>query len=142
MNICGFIFVYTYIVFMLTFLSSQIYKYDEDTHADVDGPFKGRLTWNGSQDLQDVSIEIVNVTYNDSGIYECNVLRMFEFDFFKPSISITKNFTLRVNEKGGAKFIPCYSVACFCDYVNDVSGGISELSFPCMLHTLCRSDWC
>lgn len=91
---------------LLTFPFSQIYKYEDDTPVDLDGPFKGRLTWNGSKDLQDVSIEIVNVTYNDSGIYECQVLRQFEFDFFKPSISITKNFTLSVKEKGAANFIP------------------------------------
>ncbi|XP_067364541.1 sodium channel subunit beta-3 isoform X2 [Channa argus] len=78
----------------------SIYKYEEDTPKESEGPFKGRLTWNGSQDLQDVSIQITNVTFNDSGIYECRVIRKFEFDVFTPSVSISKNFTLSVKEKG------------------------------------------
>ncbi|XP_026219158.1 sodium channel subunit beta-3 isoform X2 [Anabas testudineus] len=87
----------------------HIYKYEGDTPAELDGPFKGRLTWNGSQDLQDVSIEIVNVTHNDSGIYECQVFREFEFDFFTPSVSITKNFTLNVKEKATKDLTAIYS---------------------------------
>lgn len=63
--------------------------------------------------MQDVSIEIVNVTHNDSGIYECQVFREFEFNFFTPSVSITKNFTLNVKEKGAANYIPPSSVL-FC----------------------------
>lgn len=63
---------------------------------------KGRLVWDGSQDLQDVSISILNVTYNDSGIYECHVLREFEFDFFIPTVYIVKNITLKVKEEGAA----------------------------------------
>ncbi|XP_070762533.1 sodium channel regulatory subunit beta-3 [Enoplosus armatus] len=78
---------------------THIYKYENNSPAELDGPFKGRLTWNGSQDLQDVSIEIISITFNDSGVYECNVLREFEFDFFTPSVSITKDIKLKVNEK-------------------------------------------
>lgn len=72
--------------------------------------YTGRLTWNGSQDFQDLSIEIVNVTYNDSGFYECKVFREFEFKFFTPLFNVSKNFTLSVNEKGEAHFIPLSSV--------------------------------
>lgn len=67
-----------------------------------DGPFKDRLTWIGSQDLQDVSIKIRKVTYNDSGLYECHVFRLFEFKFFSPTEYIVKNITLKVKEKGVA----------------------------------------
>ncbi|KAK2847210.1 hypothetical protein Q5P01_010209 [Channa striata] len=87
----------------------NIYKYVEDIPKEMDGPFKGRLTWNGSQDLQDVSIQITNVTFNDSGIYECLVVRQFEFDFFTPSVSISKNFTLNVREKAGEDTTALYS---------------------------------
>ncbi|XP_026171963.1 sodium channel regulatory subunit beta-3 isoform X1 [Mastacembelus armatus] len=77
----------------------HIYKYVDRTPTDLSGPFKGRLTWNGSQDLQDLSIEIINVTYNDGGIYECHVLREYEFGIYTHSTSIIKNFTLNVKEK-------------------------------------------
>lgn len=64
------------------------------------GKFKGRLKWNGSQDLQDVSILIINVTYNDSGVYECHVHRDFDFGFFNPSFSVMKNISLTVRNRG------------------------------------------
>jgi len=70
--------------------------------VELDGPFKGRLAWNGSQDLQEVSIRIINVTFNDSGVYECNVSREFEFDFYKPSAFIVKTIQLKVEAKGAA----------------------------------------
>lgn len=66
----------------------------------MDGPFKGRLVWNGSKDLQDLSIVILNVTLNDSGLYQCQVSREFDFRFFTPTFSITKNISLTVKEKG------------------------------------------
>uniref|UniRef100_A0A4W6D053 Sodium channel regulatory subunit beta-3 n=1 Tax=Lates calcarifer TaxID=8187 RepID=A0A4W6D053_LATCA len=88
----------------------NIYKFEDDTPVELDGPFKGRLTWNGSQDLQDVSIQILNVTFNDSGIYECNILREFKFNFFTPSALTTKNITLRVKEKGAADCFPLSSM--------------------------------
>lgn len=80
--------------------ASQIYRFEDHSLTEMDGPFKGRLFWNGSQDLQDLSIRILNVTYNDSGVYECHVFRRFEFNFFTPSVLITKDIKLRVKEKG------------------------------------------
>ncbi|XP_068173754.1 sodium channel regulatory subunit beta-3 isoform X2 [Antennarius striatus] len=88
---------------------THIYKYENESPSALDGPFKGRLTWNGSQDLQDVSIQIINVTYNDSGIYECRVIREFEFDFFTPSVSLTKNINLSVKEKASDDTTAVYS---------------------------------
>ncbi|XP_044210599.1 sodium channel subunit beta-3 isoform X2 [Thunnus albacares] len=87
----------------------HIYKYEGDSPVALDGPLSGRLTWNGSQDLQDVSISIINVTFNDSGLYECHVLREFEFDFFTPSVSILKNITLRVKEEASDDTTAIYS---------------------------------
>lgn len=78
----------------------QIYRFEDYNPTELDGPFKGRLFWNGSQDLQDLSIRILNVTYSDSGVYECHVFRRFEFTFFAPSVLITKDIKLSVKEKG------------------------------------------
>ncbi|KAM9812647.1 sodium channel regulatory subunit beta-3 isoform 2-T3 [Syngnathus typhle] len=86
-----------------------IYKYEGDFPMEMDGPFKGRLLWKGSQDLQDLSISIVNVTYNDSGVYECHVLRQFEFDSFTPSAYVLKNITLRVKEEASPDATALYS---------------------------------
>ncbi|XP_057694209.1 sodium channel subunit beta-3 isoform X2 [Corythoichthys intestinalis] len=86
-----------------------IYKYEDDFPMELNGPFKGRLVWNGSQDLQDLSISIVNVTYNDSGVYECHVLRVFEFDSFTPSAFIMRNLTLKVIEEASPDATALYS---------------------------------
>uniref|UniRef100_A0AAQ4PDV7 Sodium channel regulatory subunit beta-3 n=1 Tax=Gasterosteus aculeatus aculeatus TaxID=481459 RepID=A0AAQ4PDV7_GASAC len=88
---------------------THIYKYDVDSPVESDGPFKGRLEWNGSQDLQDVSIRIINVTYGDRGIYECVVHRQFEFDSFKPSVSLTKEIKLTVKAKATGDAAALYS---------------------------------
>ncbi|XP_019943580.1 sodium channel regulatory subunit beta-3 isoform X2 [Paralichthys olivaceus] len=86
---------------------THIYKYEKDVPSQLDGPFKGRLTWNGSYDLQEVSIEIHNVTYNDSGIYECHVVR--DFDYFTHSVYVVKNITLKVKEKASNEAAALYS---------------------------------
>ncbi|XP_038550033.1 sodium channel subunit beta-3 isoform X2 [Micropterus salmoides] len=88
---------------------THIYEYKNNKPVELDGPFKGRLTWNGSQDLQDVSIEIINVTYNDTGVFECNVLRKFEFDFFTPSVLVTKEIKLKVNAEASPDVTAIYS---------------------------------
>lgn len=84
--------------------------FENGTPVQLDGPFKDRLTWNGSQDLQDVSIQILNVTYDDSGVYECHVLRELEFSFFTHPVTIMKNITLKVKEKGAADYFPSSSM--------------------------------
>ncbi|XP_048837244.1 sodium channel subunit beta-3 isoform X3 [Brienomyrus brachyistius] len=76
----------------------QIFQYDGQPQ-ELDTPWKGRLRWNGSKDLQDVSISITNVTLNDSGIYKCEVLRQFVFDFYVPSFTKSKTIKLEVREK-------------------------------------------
>uniref|UniRef100_A0A3Q1H8V5 Sodium channel regulatory subunit beta-3 n=1 Tax=Acanthochromis polyacanthus TaxID=80966 RepID=A0A3Q1H8V5_9TELE len=88
---------------------THIYRYEDSNPVDLEGPFQGRLKWNGSQDLQDVSILIQNVSYNDSGLYECTVLREFEFGFFTPSFSKTKNIMLNVKEKATDDTTAIYS---------------------------------
>lgn len=68
----------------------------------MESPFQGRLQWNGSKDLQDVSITVLNVTLNDSGLYTCNVSREFEFEAHRPFVKTTRLIPLRVTEEGKA----------------------------------------
>lgn len=84
---------------LLLLLSLQIYKYSNG-HQEVESPFQGRLQWNGSKDLQDVSITVLNVTLNDSGLYTCNVSREFEFEAHRPLVKTTRLIPLRVTEEG------------------------------------------
>ncbi|XP_022609586.1 sodium channel subunit beta-3 isoform X1 [Seriola dumerili] len=89
--------------------ATHMLKYENDEKVISDGPFKGRLKWKGSQDLQDISIEILNITYNDSGFYVCHVQREFDFNFFTHSVNIEKNITLKVNEKASDDPTALYS---------------------------------
>ncbi|XP_034025203.1 sodium channel subunit beta-3-like [Thalassophryne amazonica] len=79
-----------------------IFQYKNEKTLELEGPWQGRLLWNGSRDLQDVSITILNVTYNDSGTYECQVNRKFKFEYYSPSVTKTKVIKLNVKEKGEA----------------------------------------
>ncbi|KAG8002027.1 Sodium channel subunit beta-3 [Nibea albiflora] len=88
---------------------THIFMYKNGAPVELDGPFKGRLAWNGSQDLQDVSILILNATFDDSGVYECQVLRKFEFDFFTPSAYMSKDIKLIVIEKASQDSTAVYS---------------------------------
>uniref|UniRef100_A0A4W4GC91 Sodium channel regulatory subunit beta-3 n=1 Tax=Electrophorus electricus TaxID=8005 RepID=A0A4W4GC91_ELEEL len=63
----------------------SIFLYD-GRPRDLEGPWKGRLQWNGSKDLQDVSISIIKIRLNDSGRYECVVHRQFSFNLYTPSM--------------------------------------------------------
>ncbi|KAG8522314.1 Sodium channel subunit beta-3 [Galemys pyrenaicus] len=80
-----------------------IYEY-RNGHQEVESPFQGRLQWNGSKDLQDVSITLLNVTLNDSGLYTCNVSREFEFEAHRPFVKTTRLIPLRVTEEAGEDF--------------------------------------
>lgn len=90
-------------------LNRTIFVYEDLSPKPVDGTFKGRLKWNGSQDLQDVSILVLNVTFNDSGFYQCHILREFKFGFFQTSIFVEKNITLTVKEKATQDTAAIYS---------------------------------
>lgn len=80
-----------------------IYEY-RNGHQAVESPFQGRLQWDGSKDLQDVSITVLNVTLNDSGLYTCNVSREFEFEAHRPFVKTTRLIPLRVTEEAGEDF--------------------------------------
>lgn len=95
---------------LLAFPLSQILRYKDNNVSKLDEALKDRLIWNGSQDLQEVSIVIINVTYNDSGLYECYVIRTFEFDSFTEPFSVNRNITLKVKEQGAANSFPLSSM--------------------------------
>ncbi|CAM4552954.1 unnamed protein product [Leuciscus chuanchicus] len=88
-----------------------IYLYDRHPlqPKDVEEQWKDRLTWNGSKDLQDLSIGIKNVTLNDTGTYECKVSRFFEFDSFKHSATKTTTIDLEVKREASRDTAALYS---------------------------------
>lgn len=88
---------------------THIFKYEDDKEIKVNSTFSGRLLWNASQDLQDLSIWILNVTYSDQGIYECIVFREFEFDFYRPTTFRNKHIELNVIEKASEDPAALYS---------------------------------
>ncbi|XP_073678135.1 sodium channel regulatory subunit beta-1-like [Garra rufa] len=52
----------------------HIYSYDGEASNVIDERFQDRVEWHGSKktfDIQDASVDILNVTFNDSGVYRC-----------------------------------------------------------------------
>ncbi|XP_067222231.1 sodium channel subunit beta-3 isoform X2 [Chanodichthys erythropterus] len=88
-----------------------IYLYDNKPQEpeDVELQWKGRLMWNGSKDLQDLSISIQNVTLNDTGKYICKVSRFFKFDAFEHSAIKTVEIDLMVKTKASEDTAAKYS---------------------------------
>ncbi|CAM9824204.1 unnamed protein product [Bubo scandiacus] len=80
-----------------------IYEYRKANH-EFPSRFSGRLQWNGSKDMQDVSITVLNVTLNDSGIYTCNITREFEFEIHRPLFTSSRLIHLTVVEEAGEDF--------------------------------------
>ncbi|XP_062377089.1 sodium channel subunit beta-3 isoform X2 [Sardina pilchardus] len=85
-----------------------IFVYDNGPR-ELDSPLKGRLTWRGSKDLQDISLGITNITRNDSGTYHCQVLRRFDFDSFTPSVTILRVIKLEVKDRASLDPTALYS---------------------------------
>ncbi|XP_030077185.1 sodium channel regulatory subunit beta-3 [Microcaecilia unicolor] len=67
-------------------------------------PFQGRIQWNGSKDLQDISLNILNVTKNDSGIFTCNVTRKLNFEVYHTIVRSSKSIHLIVTEEAEDDF--------------------------------------
>ncbi|XP_030393993.1 sodium channel subunit beta-3 [Gopherus evgoodei] len=80
-----------------------IYEYRKVYH-EFPSRFSGRLQWNGSKDMQDVSITVLNVTLNDSGIYTCNITREFDFEIHRPLFTSSRLIHLTVVEEAGEDF--------------------------------------
>ncbi|MEE6485299.1 hypothetical protein FKM82_014237 [Ascaphus truei] len=77
------------------------YKGGPQEHS---SPLQGRLQWNGSKDMQDVSITIINVTMNDSGVFTCNVTRTLHFEVHRHLIQSSKLIHLKVTEEASEDF--------------------------------------
>ncbi|KAM8927412.1 sodium channel regulatory subunit beta-3 [Pelodytes ibericus] len=83
---------------------SLILEYTGGHCKEQKGSMQGRLAWNGSKDLQDVSITIINVTMNDSGLYTCNVTRILHFEAHNHMVENMISIDLKVTEKAGEDF--------------------------------------
>lgn len=62
-----------------------------------------RIDWNGSKrssDIQDASIYLFNVTFNDSGTYRCYFKRTLFYKNYEYNIVVRKEVNLTVVAKG------------------------------------------
>lgn len=88
------------------FFALQIYSYGDMVGEVTDERFTGRIEWVGSKntlDLQDGSLNILNVTYNDTGTYLCYFDRTLSFTYFEVRTNTTKFITINVVAKGENK---------------------------------------
>ncbi|XP_076593075.1 sodium channel, voltage-gated, type I, beta a isoform X2 [Chaetodon auriga] len=77
----------------------QLYSYDNQAPEIIDPRFYGRLGWNGSKntkDLQDGSIYILNVTFNDTGTYQCIFTRLLMYTNYEYQTNTTKTINMNV----------------------------------------------
>lgn len=68
-------------------------------------------------------------------------MRQFEFDFFKPSVSMIKDIKLFVKEKGAANGYACWSLLSVCGAVSDRENffaGLGSSSLVCFLVLVMR----
>uniref|UniRef100_A0A3B3SDQ5 Sodium channel regulatory subunit beta-1 n=1 Tax=Paramormyrops kingsleyae TaxID=1676925 RepID=A0A3B3SDQ5_9TELE len=80
----------------------QIYSYEDETATIMDERFDDRLYWNGSKkttDLQDGSIFILNVTFNDTGVYRCFFERILTYNDYEFHTNATKFIHINVVAK-------------------------------------------
>lgn len=78
---------------------SHLFSYENIAGEIADDRFHGRLAWRGSNhtnDLQDGSIYILNVTYNDSGTYMCIFDRTLIYTNYEYQTNTTKIIRLNV----------------------------------------------
>lgn len=69
----------------------------------MDERFEDRVDWSGSkqsQDIQDASIYLFNVTFNDSGTYRCFFHRLLTYEFYEYQTVVSKVVHLTVVAKG------------------------------------------
>ncbi|CAK6964261.1 sodium channel%2C voltage-gated, type I, beta a [Scomber scombrus] len=80
-------------------VSSHIYRYEYNSEEIVDTRFYDRLEWAGSKqtkDLQDGSIYIRNVTFNDTGVYNCTIKRTLMYPNYEFETHNSKIVTVKV----------------------------------------------
>ncbi|XP_040020700.1 sodium channel, voltage-gated, type I, beta a [Gasterosteus aculeatus] len=81
---------------------TNLYSYVKGKPAISDPRFFDRLKWNGSnhtEDLQDGSIVILNVTFNDTGTYKCIFKRTLKYSNFEFQTSSNKTVVVKVVPK-------------------------------------------
>uniref|UniRef100_UPI0037E759A0 sodium channel, voltage-gated, type I, beta b n=1 Tax=Semicossyphus pulcher TaxID=241346 RepID=UPI0037E759A0 len=77
----------------------HIYTYNEDGPTVEHDHFTDRLDWNGSKrsnDIQDASIYLLNVTFNDSGTYQCFFNRILFYETYEYNTVVSKVVHLSV----------------------------------------------
>uniref|UniRef100_A0A3Q2YY97 Sodium channel regulatory subunit beta-1 n=1 Tax=Hippocampus comes TaxID=109280 RepID=A0A3Q2YY97_HIPCM len=80
----------------------QIYTFSEMGPTIENEHFMDRLDWNGSKrsnDIQDASIYILNVTLNDSGTYRCFFNRILTYENYEFTTVVSKVVYLTVVDK-------------------------------------------
>ncbi|CAK6971572.1 sodium channel subunit beta-1-like [Scomber scombrus] len=80
----------------------QIYTYNENGPIIENDQFMDRVDWNGSKrsnDIQDGSIYLLNVTFNDTGTYRCFFNRILFYENYEYNTLISKVVNLNVVAK-------------------------------------------
>lgn len=80
----------------------HMYTYNEDGGTVEHDHFMDRVDWNGSKrsnDIQDASIYLLNVTFNDSGTYRCFFNRILFYDNYEYNTVVSKVVHLTVVAK-------------------------------------------
>ncbi|XP_029306945.1 sodium channel, voltage-gated, type I, beta a [Cottoperca gobio] len=81
---------------------THLFRYKNQTADIFDSRFYDRLHWNGSKktnDLQDGSIYIQNVSFNDRGTYKCIFNRTLKYPRYNYQITPNKTITMNVVPK-------------------------------------------
>lgn len=80
----------------------HIYSYNENGPNIEHEVFMDRIVWQGSKrsnDIQDASIYLLNVTFNDSGTYRCFLHRILTYEYYEFNTVIDKVVHLTVVAK-------------------------------------------
>lgn len=86
----------------MLFSSTQIFHYDHPSAEILHEDFSDRLEWQGTRDsdIQIGAIYIQNVTYNDSGTYQCTFHRTLLLALADEHVTVEKEVELSVVAKG------------------------------------------
>lgn len=81
---------------------NRIYTYNDGSATIEHDDFIDRVDWNGSKrssDIQDASIYLLNVTFNDSGTYQCFLNRVLFYTSYEYTTIVSKVVQLTVVAK-------------------------------------------